>query len=220
MDVRAFAPAVFVAEARPRHRFATLEPEGWRKRRPSSEETYSEPPGESGIRTHGAASSSTVFETARFDRSRISPSTTDGARSASPRMAETPTKHTMSRGRRVQGQTGDDQYRKAVRVRRTRRAGGHPGLASAIPLKTRGRLRQKPRGDQAHRAQEDSNLRPLDPQSNALSRLSYGHSIVHVQAAVRQRPPPPERPGPAGRDIHVPERGGFEPPVPFRGTTP
>ncbi len=30
--------------------------------------------GESGIRTHGAASGSTVFETARFDRSRISPS--------------------------------------------------------------------------------------------------------------------------------------------------
>ena len=31
------------------------------------------PRGESGIRTHGAASGSTVFETARFDRSRISP---------------------------------------------------------------------------------------------------------------------------------------------------
>ncbi len=28
------------------------------------------------------------------------------------------------------------------------------------------------------RAQEDSNLRPLDPQSNALSRLSYGHLSV------------------------------------------
>ena len=45
----------------------------------------------------------------------------------------------------------------------------------------------------AMRAQEDSNLRPLDPQSNALSKLSYGHTT---------------------------ERGGFEPPVPFRGTTP
>ncbi len=33
-------------------------------------------------------------------------------------------------------------------------------------------------GDQSLRAQEDSNLRPLDPQSNALSRLSYGHLVV------------------------------------------
>ena len=32
--------------------------------------------------------------------------------------------------------------------------------------------------DLAIRAQEDSNLRPLDPQSNALSRLSYGHIPV------------------------------------------
>ena len=65
--------------------------------------------GESGIRTHGAASGSTVFETARFDRSRISPD----------------------------------------------------------------------------RAQEDSNLRPLDPQSNALSRLSYGHMRVYAAPLVR-----------------------------------
>jgi hypothetical protein len=69
--------------------------------------------GESGIRTHGALTGSTVFETVRFDRSRISP--------------------------------------RVVRP---------PRPASGRPL----------------RAQEDSNLRPLDPQSNALSRLSYGHT--------------------------------------------
>ena len=78
--------------------------------------------GESGIRTHGAASGSTVFETARFDRSRISPSTP-----------------------------------------------GTSTRAGFFPL---------PGG--FSRAQEDSNLRPLDPQSNALSRLSYGHLCAVV----------------------------------------
>ena len=37
------------------------------------------------------------------------------------------------------------------------------------------RLKQPPFLTSFLRAQEDSNLRPLDPQSNALSRLSYGH---------------------------------------------
>ena len=48
------------------------------------------------------------------------------------------------------------------------------------------------------RAQEDSNLRPLDPQSNALSRLSYGHE------SARRRNAAPS------------ERVGFEPTVPLR----
>ena len=57
--------------------------------------------GESGIRTHGAASGSTVFETARFDRSRISPS----ARTARARLRTRMYKQTriqprMGRGRR------------------------------------------------------------------------------------------------------------------------
>ena len=47
------------------------------------------------------------------------------------------------------------------------------------------------------RAQEDSNLRPLDPQSNALSRLSYGHESVRHSVAPS-------------------ERVGFEPTVPLR----
>ena len=37
------------------------------------------------------------------------------------------------------------------------------------------------------RAQEDSNLRPLDPQSNALSRLSYGHESARHQVAPFRR---------------------------------
>ena len=64
------------------------------------------------------------------------------------------------------------------------------GCTSGRPRPRTGRGRQSPRmhqsrpdkiaprnarGDQVLRAQEDSNLRPLDPQSNALSRLSYGH---------------------------------------------
>ena len=48
------------------------------------------------------------------------------------------------------------------------------------------------------RAQEDSNLRPLDPQSSALSRLSYGHE------SARRRNAAPS------------ERVGFEPTVPLR----
>ena len=54
------------------------------------------------------------------------------------------------------------------------------------------------------RAQEDSNLRPLDPQSNALSRLSYGHGQARRPVTCRMGPP------------HHSERVGFEPTVPLR----
>ena len=59
---------------------------------------------------------------------------------------------------------------------------------AAKALNTRSPLATSARGDQVLRAQEDSNLRPLDPQSNALSRLSYGHS-AHPTVPACAMPP-------------------------------
>jgi hypothetical protein len=72
-------------------------------------------------------------------------------------------------------------------------------------------------GDQSHRAQEDSNLRPLDPQSNALSRLSYGHPTV-PRCTYSARPPAPRQYTNTRSPLtgSCTERGGFEPPVPLR----
>ncbi len=74
-------------------------------------------------------------------------------------------------------------------------------------------------GDQSLRAQEDSNLRPLDPQSNALSRLSYGHPAVSGvlllpdllrRASTRMR----------GRLSFLYGEGGIRTPGTLTGTTP
>ena len=121
-----------------------------------------------------------------------------------------PVSATMARGRRVHGRTQrrPDPWMGEGRLRTCRRPTSIDSTRSS----------PAPAGDDlAIRAQEDSNLRPLDPQSNALSRLSYGHIPVSpfVHPCTRAR-----------LAIHAeyrgrsPERGGFEPPVPFRGTTP
>ena len=165
-----------------------------------------QPRGESGIRTHGAASGSTVFETARFDRSRISPS---------PWMGEGRLRTWMYK------QTPSQRHDGA----RSSRAWTHTAT-TGTPWMGEGRLRTcrrptsidstrsspAPAGDDlAIRAQEDSNLRPLDPQSNALSRLSYGHIPVSPYIHALGRDLPSTRNTAEG----LPERGDSNPRYPF-----
>ena len=89
-------------------------------------------------------------------------------------------------------------------------------------------------GGRPLRAQEDSNLRPLDPQSNALSRLSYGHTterrgfepLIPLRVQRLSRAPDSATLAPlqvpAGLGVPTPcgpEREGFEPPEPRSGST-
>ena len=206
------SPSARMAEGRRRH--------GWRRRRPSSRTRTGAPMSasldEPAILTHIAER--VGFEPTepqaaqRFSRP---PDSTALASLPAPRMvrgrrstwALAALRAAAARGTYQSRPSTTDGARAAAYMgsRRAKRA-CRPGDVQADAQSTRSPPAERASGDQTLRAQEDSNLRPLDPQSNALSRLSYGHSTVSLRTSLyRARPT---------------ERGGFEPPVPFRGTTP
>ena len=116
----------------------------------------------------------------RFSRP---PDSTALASLPAPRRSNTPNRNSRrERDGRVQERTDG----RPTASRTTYSSNEHSRTAPGRRLRRVGKTQPQKQGhpspwwgsDQALRAQEDSNLRPLDPQSNALSRLSYGHPTV------------------------------------------